>query len=110
MARYLLTDAAKADITRIAAYLRRNNPRAAGELCRDLRRAMRRLAEFPGIGHFRDDLTGHGVRFWCVRSYLIIYLADQKPLRVIRVAHGAQDLSRMFVSEGGEDAPRERGG
>jgi toxin ParE1/3/4 len=96
MKRYLLTDSAKSDILHIAEFLRDRNPRAAGHVCRELRREMRRLAEFPGIGHFRDDLAGHGLRFWSVHSYLIIYRADAKPLQIIRVLHGAQDLGRYF--------------
>jgi plasmid stabilization system protein ParE len=52
--------------------------------------------EFPGMGHVRDDVAGPGLRFWSVHSYLIIYRADQKPLQVLRVLHGAQDLAKYF--------------
>jgi toxin ParE1/3/4 len=97
MARYLLTDAARGDLAQIIEFLSQRNARAAGTICRDLRRAMRRLAEFPGIGHFRDDLTGHGLRFWSVHSYLIIYRTEQKPLQIIRILHGAQNLARYFT-------------
>jgi plasmid stabilization system protein ParE len=96
MARYLLTDCAKGDLFQIIEFLRERNPRAAGTVCRDLRNAMRKLAEFPGMGHFRDDLAGHGVRFWSIHSYLIVYRTDEKPLQVLRVLHGAQNLARYF--------------
>ena len=57
---------------------------------------MRRLAEFPHIGHTREDVTDKPLRFWSVYSYPIVYWPEKKPLEVVRVVHGAQDLRRFF--------------
>ena len=54
--------------------------------------ACRRLAEHPGIGHRREDLTDKPVRFYPVYSFLIIYDPASYPLAIVRVLRGAQDI------------------
>jgi toxin ParE1/3/4 len=34
--------------------------------------AMEKLAEMPGMGHRREDITDRPVRFWSVHSFLIV--------------------------------------
>jgi antitoxin ParD1/3/4/toxin ParE1/3/4 len=58
--------------------------------------ALDTLAASPGIGWQRERLTGPGIRWWRVHSYLLVYDPESKPLRVIRVLHGARDLERLF--------------
>lgn len=99
MARYVLTDRAKHDIQQIVSYIRRRNPSAAKRVRAELRDAMRLLADFPGLGHLREDLTDEPLRFWSVYSYLIVYRPDTKPLEVIRVLHGAQDVGSILARE-----------
>ncbi len=57
-----------------------------------LRDAFTKLADHPGLGHRREDLTHVPLRFWNVWSYLIIYKPETKPLKILRVLHGARDL------------------
>lgn len=57
---------------------------------------MRKLAEFPGLGHVREDLAEEPLRFWAVYSYLIIYRSNQRPIEIIRVLHGAQDVRAIL--------------
>jgi toxin ParE1/3/4 len=90
MARYLLSEPAVADLRAVREYLRARSPQAADQVMLSLRTAMRRLAEFPRIGHLREDLTDQPLRFWAVYSYLIAYLPDTKPLQIIRIIHGAR--------------------
>jgi toxin ParE1/3/4 len=99
MGRYLLTDSAKADIREIVDYIRQRSPAAATRVRTELRDEMRRLADFPRIGHRRLDLAAEHLRFWSVYSYLIIYLADTRPLQIIRVLHGARDVKRILEDE-----------
>ena len=96
MGRYLLTDLAKSDIREIVDYIRQRNPDAARRVRRELQEEMRKLADFPGIGHLREDVTDEPLRFWSLYSYLIVYRSDAKPLHVVRALHGARDLSRHF--------------
>lgn len=96
MARFVVTDLAKNDVREIVAYIRQRNPDAARRVRAQLREAMQNLAEFPGIGHLREDLTDEPLRFWTVHSYLIVYRPDTKPLEVVRVIHGARDVERQL--------------
>jgi plasmid stabilization system protein ParE len=96
MARYVVTDLARADVHEIVAYISKRSPDAAKRVRGELRAAMKQLAEFPGIGHLREDVTDEPVRFWSVYSYLIAYRPDTKPLQVLRVVHGARDLGPLF--------------
>src|SRR5947199_10306162 len=44
--------------------------------------ACQRIAENPGIGHRREDLTDKPVLFWPAGSYLIIYNPARKPVEI----------------------------
>jgi plasmid stabilization system protein ParE len=57
---------------------------------------MQLLADNPGIGHLRPDLTPQDVRFWSVFKYLVIYPADTKPLEIVRVLHGKRNVRRLL--------------
>lgn len=61
---------------------------------RELDAALLRLAEFPNLGHLREELTDRPYRFWRVHSYMIIYRTDVSPPKVARVLHGARDIAR----------------
>jgi antitoxin ParD1/3/4/toxin ParE1/3/4 len=98
MARFVLTDDAKQDVSGIVAYIRRDNRDAAKRVRSELRAAMQMLADLPGMGHAREDLTPEPVRFWSVYSYLIVYKPDSKPLQVLRVLHGARDVGAVLRS------------
>lgn len=96
--RFILAAAARADLQEISEYIRRDSPAAAQRVLRELRAAMRRLAEMPGMGHVREDLAAvdPALRFWSVYSYLIIYRAETDPLEVVRALHGARDVRRLL--------------
>src|SRR5688572_7790365 len=96
MPRYVLTDAAKDDVREIVKYVRARSPQGAKRVRNELRTAMQRLAAFPNIGHLREDLTDEPLRFWSVYSYLIVYRAEQRPLEVIAIVHGARDVERVL--------------
>jgi plasmid stabilization system protein ParE len=57
--------------------------------------ACQRVADDPGIGHSREDLTNKPVLFWPAGSYLIIYIA-RKPVEIVRVLHGARDIPGLL--------------
>ena len=94
--RYELTACARLDLLRIWNYIAADNIDAADKVKAELRSAMLQLAEMPGLGHERRDVTNPKYRFWKVYSYLIAYIPETKPLRVIRVVHGAQDVGKLF--------------
>jgi plasmid stabilization system protein ParE len=67
----------------------------ADRLLEEFYRTFQQLAEMPGIGHRRQDLTHRKVLFWTLHSHLIIY-KDSKPLRVVRIIHGKRDVKRLL--------------
>ncbi|NBC10662.1 MAG: type II toxin-antitoxin system RelE/ParE family toxin [Planctomycetes bacterium] len=77
----------------LQTYLMGESVDAAERVMDRLQQAFVDLAANPGIGHRRDDLTHRDVRFLAVSSYLIIYRHDTQPVEVLRVVHGARDVS-----------------
>ncbi|HEY7117928.1 MAG TPA: type II toxin-antitoxin system RelE/ParE family toxin [Tepidisphaeraceae bacterium] len=80
MGRYIVSNAAATDVRRILAYIRERNPEVVKGVRSKFRTAMRMLADFPGMGHVREDSGDDSLRFWSVYSYLIVYRANTKPL------------------------------
>jgi plasmid stabilization system protein ParE len=93
---FVLTQVAKADLLKSWTTLEGDNPSAILKVVDALNDAMQLLAENPGIGHLRPDLTPQDVRFWSVFRYLVIYRPDTKPLEIVRVLHGKRDVRRLL--------------
>jgi toxin ParE1/3/4 len=96
MSRFRLSPEAAQDIEAILAYIARDSVPAARRVRQALLAACRRLAEHPGIGHRRADLTNKPVRFFPVYSFLIIYDPASRPLEIVRVLRGAQDIAAIL--------------
>ena len=96
MSDFVLTPTAKGDLLKILEYLEGDNPNAILKVVDALDDAMQLLADNPGIGHLRPDLTPQDVRFWSVFKYLVIYRPDTKPLEIVRVLHGRRDVRRLL--------------
>ncbi len=97
MRRFRLAPEARQDIKEIWAYIAADSLEAATRVRQQIRDNCRRLAQDPGIGHPRDDLTTRAdVRFWPVSSYLIIYRPATTPLEVLRVLHGKRDAKAIL--------------
>jgi plasmid stabilization system protein ParE len=96
MMRYRLTSAAEADLGEIIAYISRDDPAMALKILDQIERAIHKLAAVPGMGHLRPDITSRPVRFWAVHSWLIVYRVTRKRLEVIRIVHGARELTRLL--------------
>jgi toxin ParE1/3/4 len=54
------------------------------------------LAERPGGGHWRKDLTDESVKFFPVYSYLIIYRPETSPLQVVAILYGRRDVEELL--------------
>ncbi len=61
----------------------------------DLFDAFDTLAQNPGIGHSRTDLTKAPVFFFSVRQYLVIY-RKKVPLEIAAVIHGKRNARRVL--------------
>jgi len=59
--------------------------------------SLKLLSKNPHVGHKRPDLTDEPARFWPIRGqYLVIYLPDTEPLKIVRILHGARDASSQL--------------
>ena len=54
------------------------------------------LAENPGAGHWRRNLTDQPVKFFPVYSYLIVYRPETKPLQIVSILHGRRDVEQIL--------------
>ena len=95
MKRFRLSPEAAQDVREIWAYLAVDSIRAARRLRLQILEACQKIANNPGIGHSREDLTDKPVLFWPVGSYLIIYTA-RTPVEIVRVLHGARDIPGLL--------------
>ena len=96
--RYQLTPSAQRDVDQITDFLAEDNLETALRVHDALVEAFRHLAEMPGMGHTRADLTERPVKFWSVYSYLVVYDPVSVPLAVIAVLHGARDVENLLKS------------
>ncbi len=87
---------ARQDLHQIWEYIARDNIDAADRVVAENQDACHRLTVMPDTGHHREDLTTKPYLFWPVRSYLIIYRPEAKPLEIIAVLHGARDVPRII--------------
>jgi plasmid stabilization system protein ParE len=76
------------DLDDIHDYMGRFNPGAADRTLDEFLTAFDLLSVFPNQGHRRTDLTSRNIRFKVVRSYLIAYLPESKPLWIVAVVDG----------------------
>jgi antitoxin ParD1/3/4 len=94
---FRITPAAEDDLFDIWTFIAPDNPDAADCLQAELLAACQRIADRPDLGHWRRDLTDKPVRFFTVRgTFLIVYDPSREPLVVIRVLHGARDVSSQL--------------
>lgn len=99
MPKFRLARAAERDLQEIKDFIARDSVDAAARVLSRLERAFDELAEMPGLGHRRDDLTPEDFRFWSVFDYLIVYDPNASPLAVVRVLHGRRDVNRELDPE-----------
>lgn len=96
--RYRLTPRARDGLHRVASQVeRRFGLEVAERVLGDLEHAFERLAENPGIGHRREDLTSDvAVLFWPVGPTLIAYRSSPPWLEVLFVERGELDWERIL--------------
>lgn len=97
MPRYNLTPAALEDLRSIAAYLEEEaGERIATRIIQEVLLSFDQLADYPGLGHRRSDLTRRPIHFFTHKPYLIAYRCESTPLIILSVLHGARDVKRIL--------------
>ena len=100
MKKFELARRALGDLQEIWEFVSEDSFDAADRLLEEFYRAFDQLAEMPGMGHKRQDLTNRDVLFWPVHSHLITYLPSS-PLRIVRVVHGRRDVKKLLRKNSG---------
>ena len=95
MSRYELHPLVWQDIRGIWEFIAADDPDAADRVEAELFVAFEVLAQNPGLGHVRPDLSNKGLLFWVVRNHLIAYEPRSKPLTIVMVIHGGRQPERI---------------
>lgn len=102
MAQYVLSPEALRDLSELQSFLteRESSERSFIVLAR-LHRAMSSLADYPGIGRRRDDLTGSPLCF-PVSSWLIFYSVrpDRTGIEIARIIDMRRDINALLRRDG----------
>jgi antitoxin ParD1/3/4 len=98
MRRFVLAPDAALDLVEIWCHIRRESSlQTADRVERTIRGKFVFLAETPGAGHSRNDLTSVPVRFFPIYSYLIVYRPETRPLQIVAVLHGNRNLKHILA-------------
>jgi toxin ParE1/3/4 len=90
------TPLAAQDVREIVDYLLEHSEPAADRFTADLEAACHLLPSQPRMGRDRADLAP-GVRSVVVGKYLVFFRASDTTIEVLRVIHGARDITpEMF--------------
>lgn len=90
-----LTEQAEADLDELWASIAANHPDAADRMVDAILEGSRMHARFPGMGLSREDLRP-GLRCFVVSPYVVFYRPVEDTIEVLRVLHGARDISRLI--------------
>jgi plasmid stabilization system protein ParE len=96
MSVYVLSPEALQDLQDVWDFIASDNVPAADKLENEFFEAFEKLAEHPGMGHTRSDLTKRDVRFWPVGSYVIVYRSIPTALQIVAVLHGTRDVAEVI--------------
>ncbi len=95
---YLVAPEAEGDLRQIWRYLLGEAGLAiANRIQGQLVDAFEGLADLPGKGHKRPDLTSRDVLFFSVYQYMIVYRRAEL-VEIVAVLHGKRDVKRMLKS------------
>ena len=98
MKSFVLTERARSGLSSIVEYVvERFDSDVAVATVGKIEAACRRLAETPGIGHVREDLTSDkSIRFWPVGPSLLAYQATDDGIVVLFIERGDKDWKRIL--------------
>jgi len=93
---YIVAPEAEDDLRQIWRYLHGEAGLAiANRIQGELVDAFEGLADVPGKGHKRSDLTSRDVLFFSVYQYMIVYRRAAL-VEIVAVLHGKRDVKRLL--------------
>jgi toxin ParE1/3/4 len=98
MPRIERSQASVSDYEEIWRYIARDNPPAADRLITTIERQLSGLAAMPGVGREEPNLAAN-LRSYPVGNYLIFYRPTADGVALVRVLHGARDISPEYFAD-----------
>ena len=89
---------AKQDLIDIWSCIADDNPQAADTLLDTLTKKIGLLADHPLLGPARPDIACE-LRYLISGNYLILYRVHLDAVEIVRVLHGARNLSGLFKDD-----------
>ncbi len=90
---YTLSPRARADLEDLVDYIALDSPDAADRVLDAISAAIAALADQPGMGHIRADLTRRPVKFWTVIGrYMVVYRERGASIEIVRVLGPGRDV------------------
>lgn len=98
MSGYILSPESEEDVFEIWSYLAKEaGVNLANRIESELFEKFDLLAQNPGLGHKRHDLTNLGVLFYRAFPYPYMIIYRQKaPLEIVGVLHGMRNVKRIL--------------
>jgi toxin ParE1/3/4 len=97
---------AKADLLEHYVFIAEENLEAADQFLEAAEAAFRKLAAMPGMGRRwrSDEARIDAIRVWPIPgwTYLVFYRPTDTGIEVIRILHGARDVTALIADEAGE--------
>jgi plasmid stabilization system protein ParE len=91
-----LSPLAEQDVDEIVTYIAKENPASAHAFLDALFDTMEKLADYPDMGHLRDDLTDKPVKFWTFKWHYLIIYKPTSPIEIVRVLSGYRDIINLI--------------
>ncbi len=88
---------AESDLISIWHSIADQDPHAATRILKDLDARMALLDQYPDRGASRPEF-GSGIRILIEGNYLIFYRRMRDKVEVLRVVHGAMDLTKLNIT------------
>ena len=93
---YVVAPDAESDLQQIWRYLLGEAGLAvANQIQGELVEAFESLADIPGKGHKRPDLTSRDVLFFSVYQYMIVY-RRAATVEIVSVLHGKRNIKKLL--------------
>lgn len=97
MANYVAAPEVGRDMAHLWDHIAAGDEGAARRITAEILAAFERLAEMPGLGHTRSDLTTQPLLFWPIRRrYFVIYRIRMGTIEIVRVLDGRRDVAALL--------------
>lgn len=94
---YVISPDAREDLFEIIGYIAAENPAAGDRVYDAIFDAFHLLAERPGAGHSRHDLTDRPVLFWNVMGrYTVVYRHRASVVEIVRLFGPGRDIAAQL--------------